>query len=44
MLIEINYDKPEFVAELYSTLADYYEKTADHENHIANLQKVKNIY
>ena len=26
MLIEISYDKPEYVAELYTTVANYYEK------------------
>ncbi len=26
MLVEINYDKPDYVAELYNTLAGYYDK------------------
>jgi len=43
-LIEINFDKPEYVAELYNTLASYQEKVDDKEGLIASLVKVRNIY
>lgn len=44
ILIDINYDKPEYVAELYNTLAGYQEKVDDKEGLISSLIKVRNIY
>ena len=44
MLIELSFDKPEYVAELYSTLGSYQEKNKDNENYIDSLNKVKTIY
>ena len=37
----MNYDKAEFVAELYLTLASYQEKLGDKEEQISSLNKVK---
>ena len=31
MMIEIAYDKPEYVAELYSNLASYHERVSNPE-------------
>lgn len=40
MLIEISYDKPEYVAELYTTLATYFERVNNSEEQISALNKV----
>lgn len=44
MLIEISYDKPDYVAELYTTLAGYHEKMNNPEEQISALTKVRTIY
>lgn len=44
LLIELNYKKPEFVAELYQTLGTYQDKMGNSESYLASLQKVKAIY
>lgn len=41
ILIDINFDKPEYVAELYNNLANYQEKTDDKEGVVSSLIKVK---
>jgi hypothetical protein len=44
MMIEISYDKPEYVAELYSNLANYQEKVSNSEEQIIALNRVRTIY
>ena len=44
ILIKINYPKPEDVAEMYSKLAEYFEKLGNPENTLACIQKVKTLY
>ncbi len=44
MLIEISYDKPDYVAELYNALANLYEKVNNAEEQISTLTKVRTIY
>ena len=43
ILIDINFDKPEYVAELYNNLANYQEKTDDKEGVVSSLIKVLNF-
>ncbi len=40
MLIELSFDKPEYVAELYTQLGSYQEKNNDTEGYIDSLGKV----
>ena len=44
MLIEISYDKPDYVAELYNELENIYEKVNNEEEQISTLTKVRTIY
>jgi len=44
LLIELNYKKPEFVAELYQTLGTYQDKLGNVDAYQTSLQKVKAIY
>lgn len=43
-MIELNYKKPDFVAELYQTLGTYQEKLGNVDAYQTSLQKVKAIY
>ena len=40
----LNYDKPEFIADLYQSLADYQEKIDDQEGFLKSLEQVRDIY
>ena len=40
MLIELSYENSEFIAELYKTLASYYQEIQDKEGNIDNMKKV----
>ena len=43
ILIDINFDKPEYVAELYNNMANYQEKTDDKEGVVSSLIKVSTL-
>lgn len=42
--MDIECDKHDYVAELYTTLATYQEKVSDKEGLLDSLKKVRNIY
>lgn len=44
MLIEMAYDKPQYVAELYNQLGSYQQKINDVDGYIESLSKVRTIY
>ncbi|KAL4465298.1 hypothetical protein ABPG74_002012 [Tetrahymena malaccensis] len=44
VLIEIEYNRPEYVAELYQTLSTYQEKDGKVSDQVESLQKVKTLY
>lgn len=44
ILVTENYPKPEEVAELYSTLSEYFEKIGNSEKSLTCIQKVKTLY
>ena len=44
ILMDINFEKPEYIAEQYLTLSNYLEKTMNYEEMVDTLKKVSDIY